>query len=333
MLYSWLVQTPISLLLGVFMAGRHRYRAVLAVFFFVPLLLSAAAIAVTFKALLDPNFGLGPGLHSDLLTQNWLGDPVLAMGVIIFIVSWQFIPFHSLIYQGAVRQIPLSLYEAAALDGAGPDAHFLQHHPASAEVHDHHLLDVDGRGLPDLLRPDLRADRRGSGRLHEGPRPGHVPARLRGQPDGSGQRDRGDPRPRGAGDRPGTAPAQRKLPTRVSWRGSEMATLLGDTLDEQTERVTQPAPQLFGPFVGETQLASRTGWVVLAGRRADPALLDRDHQLQGDERLLPAERVRSSDEPDPGQLPAGASRTTSCTTSSTASWSRSAPPCRPSYSP
>ena len=119
MAFSWLVQTPLALLLGVFMAGHHRYRSVLAVFFFIPLLLSAAAIAVTFKALLDPNFGLGPGLHSSLLTQNWLGVPALAMGVIIFIVSWQFIPFHSLIYQGAVRQIPQSMYEAAALDGAG----------------------------------------------------------------------------------------------------------------------------------------------------------------------------------------------------------------------
>jgi raffinose/stachyose/melibiose transport system permease protein len=37
----------------------------------------------------------------------------------MFIVSWQFIPFHSLIYQGAVRQIPTSMYEAAMLDGAG----------------------------------------------------------------------------------------------------------------------------------------------------------------------------------------------------------------------
>jgi raffinose/stachyose/melibiose transport system permease protein len=119
MLYSWLVQTPIALLLGVYTAGRHRNRGILAVFYFVPLLLSAAAIAVTYKALLDPNFGLGPGLHSDLLTQNWLGNPVLAMGVVIFIVSWQFIPFHALIYQGAVRQIPASMYEAAALDGAG----------------------------------------------------------------------------------------------------------------------------------------------------------------------------------------------------------------------
>ena len=92
---------------------------VLSVFYFIPLLLSAAAIAITWKALLDPNFGLGPGLHWNLLTQNWLGNPKLAVGVVIFIVSWQFIPFHSLIYQGAVRQIPTSMYEAAKLDGAG----------------------------------------------------------------------------------------------------------------------------------------------------------------------------------------------------------------------
>ncbi|MGY4772379.1 carbohydrate ABC transporter permease [Kribbella sp. CWNU-51] len=119
MILSWLVQTPMSLLLGVFLAGRQRYRAFLAVLFFIPLLLSSAAIAITYKALLDPNFGLGPGLHLSLLTQDWLGKGNLAIAVIIFIVSWQFIPFHSLIYQGGVRQIPVSMYEAAAIDGAG----------------------------------------------------------------------------------------------------------------------------------------------------------------------------------------------------------------------
>ncbi|NUR08663.1 MAG: sugar ABC transporter permease [Nocardioidaceae bacterium] len=119
MLLSWAVQTPAALLLGVFMAGHQRYRALLAVFYFIPLLLSSAAIAITYKALLDPNFGLGAGLHLSLLTQDWLGRPALALGVIVFVVSWQFIPFHSLIYQGAVRQIPASMYEAAALDGAG----------------------------------------------------------------------------------------------------------------------------------------------------------------------------------------------------------------------
>jgi raffinose/stachyose/melibiose transport system permease protein len=113
------VQTPASILIGVFLAGHQRYREFLAALFFIPLLLSSAAIAITYKALLDPNFGLGAGLHMPFLTQDWLGDSTLAFWVVIFVVSWQFIPFHSLIYQGAVRQIPKTMYEAAMLDGAG----------------------------------------------------------------------------------------------------------------------------------------------------------------------------------------------------------------------
>ncbi|MGR6920668.1 carbohydrate ABC transporter permease [[Actinomadura] parvosata] len=119
MAVSWAVQTPASILMGAFLAGHQRYRAVLSVVFFIPLLLSSAALAITYKALLDPNFGLGAGLGIPILVQDWLGDPVLAFGVVIFVVSWQYIPFHSLIYQGGVRQIPRSMYEAAELDGAG----------------------------------------------------------------------------------------------------------------------------------------------------------------------------------------------------------------------
>jgi raffinose/stachyose/melibiose transport system permease protein len=119
MVVSWAVQTPSSILLGTFLAGYQRYRAVLSVVYFVPLLLSSAAIAIAYKALLDPNFGLGAGLGIGFLSQDWLGRPALAFGLVIFVVSWQFIPFHALIYQGGVRQIPRSLYEAAQLDGAG----------------------------------------------------------------------------------------------------------------------------------------------------------------------------------------------------------------------
>ena len=124
MILSWAVQTPISILIGTFLAGKARYRGVLAVFYFVPLLLSSAAVSITYKALLDPNFGLGSGLHIAALNKDWLGQNDLAIGVLVFIVSWQFVPFHALIYQGGVRQIPASLYEAAEIDGAGRTRQF-----------------------------------------------------------------------------------------------------------------------------------------------------------------------------------------------------------------
>ncbi len=119
MVLSWLVQTPISLLLGVLIAGRGRYRALLGVLFFVPLLMSAAGIALMFKTLLDPNFGMSRGLGIDALSQNWLGSPDLVLYVVVFVIAWQFVPFHTLLYQAGARQIPAQLYEAAQLDGAG----------------------------------------------------------------------------------------------------------------------------------------------------------------------------------------------------------------------
>ena len=122
---TWTLQTPLSILLGTFLAGQQRYRGVLAVLYFLPLLLSSSAIAITFKSLMDPNFGLASGLGLPFLKQNWLGDSTLVWIVLLVIIAWQFIPFHTLIYQGAVRQIPQSMYEAAQIDGAGRVRQFL----------------------------------------------------------------------------------------------------------------------------------------------------------------------------------------------------------------
>ncbi|MFE1752612.1 carbohydrate ABC transporter permease [Streptomyces anandii] len=108
---SWAFQTVVSLLLGVWASGRQRNRAVLSAVFFVPFLLSSTAISLLFYALLDPNFGI---IHKDTL-----GSTSGAFLAIVFVGGWQFIPFHTLIYQGGARQIPEVLYQAAAIDGAG----------------------------------------------------------------------------------------------------------------------------------------------------------------------------------------------------------------------
>jgi xylobiose transport system permease protein len=120
------VQAPISILLGVWSAGRQRNRAVLSAVFFLPLLLSTAATAVMWRQLLDPNFGL-PATASWLFggNTNLLGGKAGSIACLVAVTSWQFIPFHSLLYQGAARTVPQSLYEAAEIDGAGRVRQFL----------------------------------------------------------------------------------------------------------------------------------------------------------------------------------------------------------------
>ena len=116
---SWAVQTPIALLLGVWAAGRQRNRTVLSAVFFVPLLLSSAAVALLWRSLFDPNFGLPLGGFDVLGTQR------SAFAAVVFVAGWQFIPFHALLYQAGTRNVPRSLYQAATVDGAGTLRQFL----------------------------------------------------------------------------------------------------------------------------------------------------------------------------------------------------------------
>src|SRR6266516_2355744 len=91
MILSRIIQTPISLLLGIFMAGVQRYRTVLSVFYFIPLLFSTVAIGLTWQSILDPNFGLLNILLKTIglpgLARGWLGDPRLAFYVITVLLA------------------------------------------------------------------------------------------------------------------------------------------------------------------------------------------------------------------------------------------------------
>ncbi|MET8540305.1 sugar ABC transporter permease [Kitasatospora sp. NPDC004799] len=112
-------QTPISILLGVWAAGQQRNRAVLSAIYFVPLLLSATAVSVVWRAVLDPNFGVPAELPWLFGDGNLLGSRSGAIGVLTFVGMWQFTPLHALLYQGGARAVPQVLYQAAAVDGAG----------------------------------------------------------------------------------------------------------------------------------------------------------------------------------------------------------------------
>ncbi len=119
---SWLAQTPLAMALGIFVAGTQRYRAVYAAIYLVPLLLSTAGLSLMWQDVLFPQFGglawLGFHAHMRFLSRDWLGSPNLALYTIVVIIAWQFVPFHTLIFQAGRRAIPAELYDAASVDGA-----------------------------------------------------------------------------------------------------------------------------------------------------------------------------------------------------------------------
>lgn len=119
------VQLPVSVLLGVWAAGNQKNRAVLAAIYFLPLLLSSAAIAIIWKQLMDPNFGFPAQLRSIFGgSGDFIGTPTGALVMLVVVGTWQFTPFHTLLFQGSARSIPEVLYQAASIDGAGRTRQF-----------------------------------------------------------------------------------------------------------------------------------------------------------------------------------------------------------------
>jgi glucose/mannose transport system permease protein len=55
-------------------------------------------------------FGLGP--------YDWIGNPKLVLGAVIFALIWQFSGYTMVVYLAALRGIPTEHYEAAKVDGA-----------------------------------------------------------------------------------------------------------------------------------------------------------------------------------------------------------------------
>jgi xylobiose transport system permease protein len=121
--FAVLTQIPFALLLGVWAAGPQRARGIVAALYFIPLLMSTAAVAVLWASLIDPNFGvpalLRPLLGPDNVLSNILGKPTSAFALIVVIYLWGATPLYMLIFQGATRAIPETLYQAASIDGAG----------------------------------------------------------------------------------------------------------------------------------------------------------------------------------------------------------------------
>lgn len=88
--------------------------------YFTPVITSLVAVAVVWRYLYHPRFGLINYLLALLGADpvNWLGDPAWAMPALILLAIWKNFGYYMMIFLAGLQTIPDYLYEAARLDGA-----------------------------------------------------------------------------------------------------------------------------------------------------------------------------------------------------------------------
>lgn len=82
----------------------------------VPMMITPIVASLTWKLLLDPNYGL---VNAILGTNTvWLGDPTLALIAVAIVNVWQNAPFVAILLLAGLQSLPSEPVEAAAVDGA-----------------------------------------------------------------------------------------------------------------------------------------------------------------------------------------------------------------------
>jgi len=121
-------QVSLGLLAALFFAetfaGAHFLRGLLLATWMLPGLVVGALWKWMFASQYGVvNFVLA-ALHLTGGPIHWLSDPAVAMTAVTMAHVWYIMPFSMILIAAALTAIPQELYEAAALDGAGPIARF-----------------------------------------------------------------------------------------------------------------------------------------------------------------------------------------------------------------
>ena len=111
--------------IAVALKRRFRFRGVILALVILPWALPAVVEAVVWSWIYDPTFGVAnSALHSAHLIGGyhvWLGlNRWLTIALIEVVQVWQITPLSALVILAALQAVPLDLYEAARVDGAGP---------------------------------------------------------------------------------------------------------------------------------------------------------------------------------------------------------------------
>ncbi len=122
----YLITLPtITLILALFFAFLLTQGVPLSKFYrisyFFPQLMSVVAIGVLWSFVYHPTIGILNSLLQAIGISNppiWLGNPKTVLGAVSGVAIWQAVGFYMVLFIAAMEAVPMSLYEAAMIDGA-----------------------------------------------------------------------------------------------------------------------------------------------------------------------------------------------------------------------
>jgi multiple sugar transport system permease protein len=90
--------------------------------FFAPFILPSAVVALIWIWIYTPGLGILEAALGKIgvTAPNWLGDVGWAMPSLAITTVWWTLGFNFILYLAGLQDIPAELYEASAIDGAGP---------------------------------------------------------------------------------------------------------------------------------------------------------------------------------------------------------------------
>lgn len=117
------LQSLIALLLALMINQKLRGINIFRTVYFMPVVVSIVVVSLLWRFIYDGRSGLLNNLLQFLSfghfqPVDWLGNPDTAMWAIIVMSIWQAVGFHMVIWLAGLQNIPLTLYEAADIEGA-----------------------------------------------------------------------------------------------------------------------------------------------------------------------------------------------------------------------
>ncbi|HEV8306396.1 MAG TPA: sugar ABC transporter permease [Methylomirabilota bacterium] len=120
------VKLILALLLSGILQSDSRSVRFLSAIFLLPWAIPVLPGILSIRWMLSSQWGIMNLIMEDIGvgTVHWLASRWMAIGALITFHIWKYLPFWTVIFLAARRGIPRELYEAAAIDGAGPFQNF-----------------------------------------------------------------------------------------------------------------------------------------------------------------------------------------------------------------